>query len=62
MKATYYKHNWVQEPDTRWFECHDCGELSAYSKQATQWVTVRPEGWTESCLVTTEWNAWEEEL
>jgi hypothetical protein len=51
MKATYYSHRWVQEPDTRAYECHECGELTVYGKSVSNWVTIRPATWDDRCLV-----------
>ena len=50
MKATYYKHHWVQEPDTRAFECHECGERTVWAKNVTQFVTIKANQ-DERCLV-----------
>jgi hypothetical protein len=50
MKATYYKHLWIQEPDTSAFECYVCEERTVRAEGVPGWVTINKNR-DEPCLV-----------
>lgn len=50
MKAHYYKHTWVQEPEQRGWECYECGERSVYHAPIAGFITLWTATDANKCL------------